>query len=146
MLLRASIAALSFASWALAGAPDARADEAYVCDQNRVVYVKPGELETLKHTDPCIAAYYGLKIDDPAGAKPAAQSTDPSSTAPVDLKKLDAPEDHAHAGQKNARFAQNTQAGSRPRVPPVASPGTDFRNVRLLNAGSDSDGWYRHTQ
>jgi hypothetical protein len=40
----------------------ARADEAYVCDGGRIVYVKFGELERMKRQDPCIAAYYGMTV------------------------------------------------------------------------------------
>jgi hypothetical protein len=40
----------------------AKADEAYVCDGGRIVYVKFGELERMKRHDPCIAAYYGMTV------------------------------------------------------------------------------------
>jgi hypothetical protein len=46
--------ALGAGAWA----ERARADEAYICDAGRVVYVKPGELETKKLLDPCIAKYF----------------------------------------------------------------------------------------
>lgn len=36
----------------------AEADEAYVCEGGRVVYVRFGELEAKKKSDPCIAAHY----------------------------------------------------------------------------------------
>lgn len=36
----------------------AMADEAYVCEGSRVVYVRFGELEAKKKSDPCIAAHY----------------------------------------------------------------------------------------
>lgn len=45
------------------GAPVAAlADEAYVCEGGRIVYVAFGDLERLKRTDACIAAHYGLQI------------------------------------------------------------------------------------
>ncbi|MBL8565416.1 MAG: hypothetical protein JNM89_06860 [Hyphomicrobiaceae bacterium] len=48
----------------------ARAEEAYVCEDGRVVQVRIGELDRLKRTDPCIAAYHKMKVE-PAGAPPA---------------------------------------------------------------------------
>lgn len=37
---------------------NATADEAYVCEGGRVVYVRFGELESMKKSDACIAAHY----------------------------------------------------------------------------------------
>ena len=39
-----------------------RADEAYLCAPDKVVYVSTADLPKLKRTDPCIAAYYGLRL------------------------------------------------------------------------------------
>lgn len=143
MLLRGSIAALAFAVSALTGAPAARADEAYVCDAGRVVYVKPGELEAMKHSDACIAGYYGITLP-PAGAIPAAGAM---STPPVEFKTLDAPENQASNGRPSSyRVALAGTGVIARRAPAVAAPGTDFRNVRLINGSPDSDGWYRHTR
>lgn len=143
MLLRGSIAALAFAVSALTGAPTARADEAYVCDAGRVVYVKPGELEAMKHSDACIAGYYGITLA-PARAAPAAGEM---STPPVEFKKLDVPENQASNGKPASyRVALAGTGVIARRAPAVAAPDTDFRNVRLINGGPGSDGWYRHTQ
>jgi hypothetical protein len=43
-----------------------RADEVYLCDGGRLVYVKFGELEKLKRTDACIAGYFSGKTADNA--------------------------------------------------------------------------------
>jgi hypothetical protein len=59
----ALLASLAVATLATFGALDARADEAYVCEGGRVVTVRMGELEVLKRKDPCIAAYYGVKLE-----------------------------------------------------------------------------------
>ncbi len=142
MLLRGSIAALAFGVSALTGAPYARADEAYVCDAGRVVYVKPGELEAMKRSDPCIASYYGITLT-PA---PSGASAKPARAPAVDFKTLGGPEDQARAAKPSApKLAQLDTVVPAPRAPPVASPGTDFRNVRLINAAPNSTGWYRHT-
>ncbi len=60
------IAAVALAAGAWVEA--ARADEAYICERGRVVYVKPGELETMKLQDPCVAGYFGHV---PAATAPA---------------------------------------------------------------------------
>jgi hypothetical protein len=56
-----------------------RADEAYICDGGRVVHVKPGQIEALKLSDPCIAKYFEttprverqVTVAAPTPAKPA---------------------------------------------------------------------------
>lgn len=148
MLLRGSIAALAFAVSALTGAPTARADEAYVCEAGRVVYVRPGELEAMKHSDACIASYYGIVLSPPTVIPSAsATSAAPASAPPVDFKTLDAPENQANNARSPAiRLAQAGPAAVHHRAPAIAALGTDFRNVRLINGGPDGDGWYRHTQ
>jgi hypothetical protein len=141
MLLRGSIAAIAFAVSALTGSPVARADEAYVCDAGTVVYVKPGELEAMKRSNPCIAGYYGITLPSPAASAPIEPAK--TATPPVEFKTLGGPDDHADASKRSStRTAQAGPAAHRP--PPVAAPDTDFRNIRLINAAPDSDGWYRH--
>lgn len=143
MLLRASIAMLAVALSPLTGTPKAHADEAYVCDAGRVVYVRPGELEAMKRSDPCIAGYYGITLAPPA-AVPAAGAV---SAPPVELKTLADPENQASLEQpSNVRVALAGAGEITHRAAPTAAPGTDFRNVRLINGGADSNGWYRHTQ
>lgn len=148
MLLRASIAAVAFAMSSLTGAPVARADEAYVCDAGRVVYVKPGELEAMKRWDPCIAGYYGLTVSQPASGSSAGAIGAPT----VEFKTLDMSSDISGGKQASGskpsalRMAQAGPIVVHHRAPPAAAPGTDFRNVRLINGGHDSDGWYRHNQ
>ena len=146
MLLRGSIAALAFALSTLTGSPNARADEAFLCGTDRVVYVKPGELEALKRTDPCIASYFGITLQ-PSAASPATVAAPGSSPVPpVQFKTLDDPEAQAsNAAPRRLQLAQVGAVASVHRTPPVAAPGTDFRNVRLINGGPGSDGWYRHT-
>lgn len=58
---------------ALWAAAPLRADEAYVCDGGRIVYVRFGEIEAMKRKDPCVAAYYGRAIE-PAAVEPAAEA------------------------------------------------------------------------
>jgi hypothetical protein len=62
------IAAIALAAGAWAEM--ARADEAYICEAGRVVYVKPGQLETMKRDDPCIAKYF----EQTPNVKPAARA------------------------------------------------------------------------
>lgn len=63
-------------------APAALADEAYACEDGRVVMVRFGELEKLALTDPCIAAHLarrgGLQALPVAGTSPQ-----PAALAPA---------------------------------------------------------------
>jgi len=145
MLLRGSIAAIAFAAAVVNGTPVAFADEAFLCGTDRVVYVKPGELEELKRTDPCIAGYFGLTVNPPLPAKSA--PGDAANAPSLDFKKtLGGPEDQANAARPGPWRVAQAGVTAKHRAPPVASPGTDFRNVRLINAEPGSDNWYRHEQ
>lgn len=145
------------------------ADEAYVCEGGRIAYVRFGELEVMKRKDPCIAAYYGEpserapdmadvvaagdhridKTDDDAlpvvrTAGSRLPATARSSAAPVlkDLPRLATPPSSA-AAPKLAAAKPATRASA---PPPVAHPETDFRNVRILNAGPGEAAIFRHAR
>ena len=60
----------------------ARAAEAYLCGPDRIVYVAVEDLEAKKRSDPCIAAYFGLKIEPAAKAVTGSATASPSK-APV---------------------------------------------------------------
>ncbi len=70
VLLRVGSAALLIAAALTLQGRQARAEEAYVCEDGRVVQVRTGELDRLKRTDPCIAAYYKMNVE-PAATPPA---------------------------------------------------------------------------
>lgn len=128
------------------GVPGARADEAFLCGPDTVVYVKPEDLEHKKRTDPCIARYFGLTIESaplprdttrPAGHAPA----DPAKPKPAEiaLKSLQAPE-------TAERVTPPAFERSAALIAPVAAPGTDYRNVKVINASSPADQWFKHTR
>jgi hypothetical protein len=135
-----SAAALSFS------AIPVRADEAYLCGPDKVVYVTVEDLEKMKRTDACIAAYYGLKVDAAAveitpvaAVSPARDKQSASSQAAVaGLKPLSDAEIPDRIAKKLERQAA--------LEPPRAAPGTDYRNIKILNAASTDDAWYRHTK
>lgn len=157
MALRIGLVGLAFAS-AVAGAGlvdvrPAHADEAFLCGPDTVVYVKLEDLELKKRTDPCIAAYYGLQVEPKASAKDPAKTVEnggapkpepveearrgaPAVSNPVELKRLPAPEHDAPV--------RNVEERSASLSPPLATPGTDYRNVRVINASSPGEEWYRH--
>lgn len=98
--------ALTAGAWAEV----ARADEAYICEAGRVVYVKPGELEIKKLQDPCIAKYFE---NTPTVARAAATGT---------------------------TVRQGPAAVAMPApVPQALSSAVAFRNVRIINASPASD-------
>jgi hypothetical protein len=128
------------------GIETARADEAFLCDRGRIVYVAPGQLEQMKRTDPCIAGYFGAKVEttSPAIATPVAtpKSATPQGPAGTPTAKpvLRALKDTDLSARRDA---EPFHVAAR-RGPPVAAEGTDFRNVPVLNALSSEGARYRH--
>jgi hypothetical protein len=145
MVSRASaVIPVIFASSILAlSAAVVRADEAYLCGPDTVVYVSSEELEHKKKTDKCIAAYYGLTVSDDTSRR-SGMPVEPSKSAPekatprpsIELKSLSEPD---HSVRSRAGFERSASL-----VPPSAAPGTDFRNVRIINAGSGDGQWFKH--
>ena len=147
------IALVLSGSLMFAGAGGARAEEAFLCGPDSIVYVRFEDLEARKHSDPCIAAYFGIKIED--ASKPA---------APV-VSLVEPPP--AEAGAASAAPTADTQAAvalktltdndtplrvahlaPRGRVvrPVVSAPGTDYRNIHVINAHDSEEEWFRHTR
>ena len=131
-----------------AAMPPARADEAYLCGPDKVVYVKASELEAKKHSDPCIAGYYGLTAGKPeapattiaaivAEPSPAAAPEGPAVMS-VEFKPLAGADVPVRAARKDRHAAL--------LAAPVAAPGTDYRNVRVINAASEDAQWFRHAR
>lgn len=145
MALRESVGLLFVVSaTTLIGAGEiARADEAYLCGPDKLVYVKAAELELKKKTDPCVAAYYGLTIDGPetadvAPAREAASSGKTDKPASLAMKTSVDVEPPAPSKSQNVRHAA--------LEPARAAPGTDYRNVRVINAASAADQWFYHAR
>ncbi|MBX9684189.1 MAG: hypothetical protein K2X41_10405 [Hyphomicrobium sp.] len=134
-----TIASVAFAA---AGGP-ARAADAYLCGPDKIVYVAVEDLELKKLTDPCIAAYYGLKIAEPSTAAPRNPVKTVSTAAPAPLLRPLADVDLTRASaspiEKIGRQA-SLQSG------PVSAPGTDYRNVHVLNATTPDDAFYHHSR
>lgn len=152
MALRCASPALALLILTAASGPGASsvwADEAFLCGPDTVVYVKPEELELKKRTDPCIARYFGLTAGTQANAaRPGGNAVSPTGgqasvtrAAPMDLslKSLQAPE-------TAERVTPPARERSASLQPPLAAPGTDYRNVRVINASSAADQWFKHTR
>lgn len=150
MALRDSLGFLIIASAAAVSgsASIGRADDAYLCGPDKLVYVKADELEEKKRTDPCIAAYYGLKIEGQdesgatlgnANAAAVPGNTPAAKSAPqISFKKsVELETSKRRAGE----FEHQAALG-----PPVASPGTDYRHVRIINGESSEDTWFYHAR
>jgi hypothetical protein len=141
----------------------ARADDAYVCDNGRLVYANAETLEKLKQTDPCIAGYYAHNplrteraqlapaLSVPAPSAPLASIVPPSQPAPTPPAapvKAKPPGIFRDARLKGTTTATSTarlsKAPARLAAPPQAAAGTDFRNVRVINAPAGSPAVYHH--
>ncbi len=153
-LRRASVPMLAFALGFMAALPvdPARADDAYVCDGGRLVYANSETLEKLKQTDPCIAGYYAqnpLRTERPqpapvvieeAPARPRAPLAPAPKSKPQSLQR-----DAGLKGTTTATVSARTpKARAAPLAPPLAAAGTDFRNVRVINAPAGSPAVYHH--
>lgn len=121
------------------GMDAARADEGFLCEGGRIVYVTFGELEKMKLTDACIAGYFGLKVA-PATAAGFKTWENPAKIAPIALRSLQDPDLAHKAGASRIRLAAVR------REPPKAAEGTDFRNVQVLNAASQSQAVFVHAR
>lgn len=108
------IAALALAAGAVV--ERAHADEAYVCDGGRIVYVKPGELELKKQQDACIAGYFD---NVPSVQRSGTQKAD---TGPR---------------------AANAVVEASPATAQPALEHSNTRNVRIINAAPGADPWFR---
>ncbi len=151
----------------------AAADEAYVCEGGRIVYVKLGQVEALRRSDPCIAAYFGETVASPTRAPagrdgkhapaPAAASapqvftvagTGPvagASATTIAGAGLGTAADRGPAPARASRgrpvsVAAQPAARQPDKAParPEAHPDTDFRNVRLVNPSPGQSDVYRH--
>lgn len=120
------------------------AAEAYVCGPDKLVYVAVEDLERMKRTNACIAAYYGLKIEPQSPIVTTAKADQQvigqavnTSTAPLHLKPV------VQDDTQRVRRAEMDSVAQLPRSP-IPSPDTDYRNVRIINAASANQSWYRH--
>ena len=104
-------------------AEKARADEAYVCEGGRIAYVKPGELENKKRTDPCVARYF----DVPSVAAKAKHQPQAAAAASV-------PE----VGSATERVSEAQAIATR-----ATESAPDQRKVRIINATSGSAVWFQ---
>ncbi|NOT70295.1 MAG: hypothetical protein HOP09_03130 [Hyphomicrobium sp.] len=124
----------------------ALADEAYLCGPDRIVYVSVADLEMKKRTDPCIAAYYGLKIEEPAKQEaaapaPVAAKPAPPTPAPALIAELKPLSDAEVAPRVIGRPGRQASLET-----PRAMPGTDYRNVKILNAATPDAAWFHHVR
>ena len=119
----------------------AHADEGYLCADGSIVYVKLGTLEHMKRTNACVAAYYGLKVEEAADRQPGPATSSapiaPADTAAPALRRLPDETPPATGVARNAREAAL-------RRPPMPAPNTDYRNVRILNAPDGQARTFHH--
>ena len=122
----------------------ARADDAYVCDGGRLVYARPETLEKLKQTDPCVALFYNnnkpvaATSPVPAQLAPAVSPVTPAAPSMTAKNKTPAAKSAPLKNSRDAAIAptppKSEQAKPALAKPVEAAPGTDFRNVRVINA------------
>jgi hypothetical protein len=130
----------AFAMLTLLSVNQAKADDAYVCDDGRLVYAKPSTLEKLKATDPCIAKYFKTTPQPLAASAPLASQ--PAGPTAVGQPAPVAPRFKPSVGAPPAKDARATV---KPKAIEAAE-GTDFRNVRVINAPAGQAEIYRHTR
>ena len=167
--LTAALAACAVASLAVVATSQAFADEAFVCGDGSVVNVKPGQLEIVKRTNPCVARYFGLDVstNDAEAAKAIAREAaallrgkeagamdpparNPSRVAKSDGAEPESPAESATNSQASlpvARPGSPIETGSTRRMPsPAEQPATDYRNVRIINAGPGQAAVFHHNR
>jgi hypothetical protein len=118
------------------GVEAVRADEAFLCEGGRIVKVPAGSLESMKQTDPCIAAHFGLALKTEQRLETGALA--PRETLPTHL--LPAPV--VVEGYRPKRAMRPSPMST--ELLPRTAEGTDFRNVVLLNPEPGQPAIYRH--
>jgi hypothetical protein len=126
---------------AATGVEAVRAEEAFLCDGGRIVKVSPGQLEDLRRTDACVAAFHGLKIKTAPRLETGAIAPDPASEM-VAQPPAARVEPNRAGPQSGAGAAVEHHAVIAVPTRPLA--GTDYRNVVLLNAAPGQPGVFRH--
>jgi hypothetical protein len=134
MTQSAHIVLFSIGVLAAIGISAARAADEVPCAPVRLVYIPPAALAELKRTDPCFAA--ALAGGEASAPNPHVRAT---LAAPV----------HQAVTAPALRTTTTAEGASRhgliqQREAPRAAEGTDFRNVRILNAGESETALYRH--
>jgi hypothetical protein len=129
------------------------AADAYLCEGGRIVKVPFGKLEEMKRSDPCVAAHYGLKVSAASApaATPSSIETGTLSGSPVPgagvertEPPVEATETRAGRGSSPRAERKFQQRMAEKPSPPLATPGTDYRNVVLLNPQAGAPTIYRH--
>jgi len=141
-LRRAGLAALSWAAAVIALAStglDAKADESFVCEDGSVVTVRPGDLEIMKRTNACVAAYSG-----------GLAATQPDVPLPVRKPVMVAAAESAPrtaAGEGLETGSLQDETGAMDAGEQVADrPKGTYRRVYILNAKPGASAWFDHVQ
>ena len=155
----------------LVAAP-AIAEETFICDDGRVLTLRPDQVEELIQTDPCIAKYYGRPLPAAPVPQPATQPA-PQQPAPVEQPvapqaepafdttpaaeqappavPVDVPIPQRKpddiANKLRALQVDPTAPAAERQPVAVADVPSDFRNVLIINAGkAGSPEFYKHTR
>ena len=94
-----------------------------MCDDGRLLQVELRQLERMKQSEPCVAAYYGLVVQ----------------SVPLPVRRPARPLRHVRKGSQ-------TTAEPPREIGTMADATTSFRKVRIINARRGSRGWYIHTR
>jgi hypothetical protein len=129
------VIAASVSALAAIPTPPAQADDAYICDDGRLVYARPETLDKLKSSDPCVAKYFNTT------PPPLAQHRNKGTSVSNAADAVSTPATPAATTQTASPLAP--AAAAKPRTP-EASVGTDFRNVRVINAPAGQGEIFRH--
>ncbi|MFN3868556.1 MAG: hypothetical protein ACK4MF_05765 [Hyphomicrobiaceae bacterium] len=136
------------------------ADVAYVCDGGRVVNVRSGELERMKRTDPCIAAYHGLEVAPPLppplpARNPRLAANDAGIAGPVSPVPSAVPATEAAPASRASLMAPRVErvvfshalpGNQRVETPTMPSAPVDFRRVPIINAQPGASAIFVHTR
>lgn len=137
------------------------ADELFICDGNKNVRVPLDKLEHMKRTNACVAAHYGIEIKEKIEPVAKADQAPPKlvsgpvrvikKTVRAEPKKKKSATQHitrrtvpAKSALKSNEPAKIYKAGEALPVEDVAAKPSDHRNVKVLNAKSKPNKWFKH--
>ncbi len=124
-------------AWICVATTPAKADQSFVCADGSVVTVAFKDLEKMKRTNACVAGYFGLKVRTPIVA---ALKTEPviRRTGRIKTKR------NKKANRKPTHAQLISKSHARAQKTPEVSVGTDYRNVRIINAKPGKKAFHRH--
>jgi len=136
MKMHEAATAAALVATGLAWASSVRAEQAFLCEEGRIALARvDADLERLKREDACVAAYFGLKVEEKAPVQrlAGADASDRSSN-PIALRPSSARE--VVTGRRHSAARRFHEVGEHMR--PAAASEAPAQALTVINAHADA--------